>query len=66
MGRWLVIVGFILVLLGVAWPWLSKLGIGHLPGDIFVERKGFGFYFPITTSIIVSLVLSLILWIFRK
>jgi DUF2905 family protein len=66
MARWLVIVGVILVLLGVAWPWLSKLGIGHLPGDIVVERKGFGFYFPITTSIIVSLVLSLILWIFRK
>lgn len=66
MGKWLVIVGVILALLGVAWPWLSKLGIGHLPGDIVIERKGFGFYFPITTSIIVSLVLSLILWIFRK
>ena len=66
MGKWLVIVGVILVLLGVAWPWLSKLGIGHLPGDIVIERKGFGFYFPITTSIIASLVLSLILWIFRK
>jgi hypothetical protein len=66
MGKWLVIVGAILVLLGVAWPWLSKLGIGHLPGDIVIERKGFGFYFPITTSIIVSLVLSLTLWIFRK
>ncbi len=66
MAKWLVIVGVILVLLGVAWPWLSKLGIGHLPGDIVIERKGFSFYFPITTSIIVSLVLSLLLWIFRK
>ncbi len=66
MSKWLVIAGIILVLLGIVWPWLSKLGIGHLPGDIDIERKGFGFYFPITSSIVVSLVLSFIFWIFRK
>lgn len=66
MTRWLVIVGIIFILVGVAWPWLSRLGIGHLPGDIRIERKGFVFYAPITSSIIVSVALSLILWIFRK
>ncbi len=66
MGRWLIIIGVVLVLLGLAWPWLSKLGLGRLPGDIHIEREGFSFYFPITTSIIVSLVLTLLLWIFRR
>ncbi len=66
MAKWLVIPGIILVLAGLAWPWLSRLGIGHLPGDIFIQRKGFSFYFPITSGIIVSLLLSLLFWIFRK
>jgi hypothetical protein len=66
MAKWLVIIGIIFILVGGAWPWLSKLGIGHLPGDIYIERKGFSLYFPITTSIIISLVLSLLFWIFRK
>ena len=66
MAKWLVIIGVILILVGVAWPWLSKLGIGHLPGDIYIERKGFSFCFPITTSIVISLVLSVLYWIFRK
>jgi hypothetical protein len=66
MTKLFVIIGIIFILVGMAWPWLSKLGIGHLPGDIYIERKGFSFYFPITTSIIVSVVLSLLFWIFRK
>ena len=66
MGRWLIIAGVILVVLGLAWPFLGKLGLGHLPGDIRVEREGFSFYFPITTGILVSIVVSLIVWIFRK
>ncbi|MES1982762.1 MAG: DUF2905 domain-containing protein [Pseudomonadota bacterium] len=66
MAKWLIITGIIFVLAGIAWPWLGKLGLGHLPGDVYVERKGFSFYFPITTSIVVSVVLSLIFWIFRK
>lgn len=66
MAKWLVIIGIILVLAGLAWPLLSRLGIGHLPGDIYIERKGFTFYFPITTGIVISLVLSILFWIFRK
>ena len=66
MGRWLVLFGIALVVLGLAWPWLSKLGLGRLPGDLRIEREGFGFYFPLTTSLIVSLALSLLLWLFRR
>jgi ABC-type phosphate transport system permease subunit len=56
MGRWLALFGIALVVLGLAWPWLSKLGLGRLPGDLRIEREGFGFYFPLTTSLIVSIV----------
>jgi hypothetical protein len=65
-SRVLVIIGVILIIIGLAWPLLQKLGLGRLPGDISIERDGFRFYFPITTSIIVSLILTLILWILRK
>ncbi|MBI2311248.1 MAG: DUF2905 domain-containing protein [Betaproteobacteria bacterium] len=66
MSKWLVTLGLILVIAGLAWPWLAKLGLGSLPGDIRIERKGTTFYFPVTSSIIVSLVITLILWIFRR
>ena len=66
MSKWLVWFGIILILIGLGWPWLSKLDLGHLPGDIYIERKGFSFYFPITSGIIISLVLSLLFWLFRK
>ena len=66
MKVWLIILGAVLIALGVAWPWLARLGLGRLPGDIHVEREGFSFYFPITTGIIVSLVISLILWLTRR
>jgi hypothetical protein len=66
MTRILVTLGIILVVVGVAWPWLVKLGLGRLPGDIVIERENFRFYFPLTTMIIVSLVLSLLVWLFRK
>ena len=66
MTRFLVTLGIILVIVGIAWPWLAKLGLGRLPGDIVIERENFRFYFPITTMIIVSLVVSLLVWLFRK
>jgi Protein of unknown function (DUF2905) len=65
MGRWLVLFGITLVVLGLAWPWLSKLGLGRLPGDLYFEREGLSFYFPLTTSIVVSLLVTLLLWLFR-
>jgi Protein of unknown function (DUF2905) len=66
MTRILVMLGIILVIVGIAWPWLVKLGLGRLPGDIVIERENFRFYFPITTMILISLVLSLVFWLFRK
>lgn len=66
MSKWLVTVGLVLLALGLAWPLLQKLGLGSLPGDIRIERKGTVFYFPITTCILVSLVISVVLWIFRR
>ncbi|HEU5339162.1 MAG TPA: DUF2905 domain-containing protein [Sulfuricaulis sp.] len=66
MTRILVTLGIILIVAGLAWPWLVKLGLGRLPGDFVVERENFRFYFPITTMILISLVLSLIVWLFRK
>jgi hypothetical protein len=65
-ARWLIIAGVVLIVLGLAWPLIAKLGLGRLPGDIHVERDGYSFYFPIVTGLIISVVLSLILWFFRK
>ena len=66
MAKWLITIGIILVTLGLLWPLLAKLGLGSLPGDVKLERKGFTFYFPITTGLIVSALITLILWIFRR
>jgi len=62
MARWLIILGVVLILAGLLWPWLGKLGLGRLPGDIVIERENFRLYLPIATSILISVVLSLILW----
>ena len=66
MQRTLIVAGLALLLTGLLWPWISKLGLGRLPGDIIVERDNSRIYFPITTSILISLVLSAIFWLFRK
>lgn len=65
-SRILVTLGIILVVVGLLWPWLAKLGLFRLPGDIVIERDNFRFYFPITSMILLSLVFSIILWLFRK
>jgi hypothetical protein len=62
MARWLVVLGLALVLLGLAWPWLAKLGLGRLPGDIVIQRENVRIYVPLATSLVVSVVASLVLW----
>jgi hypothetical protein len=62
MQRLLVTLGLLLVAAGLAWPWLSRLPWGRLPGDIHVERPGFGFHFPVVTCIVVSIVATLVAW----
>jgi ribose/xylose/arabinose/galactoside ABC-type transport system permease subunit len=66
MSRILITLGVVLIIVGLAWPWLSKLGLGRLPGDIVIERENSRIYFPITTSILISIVLSLLFWLFRR
>ncbi len=66
MSRFLIILGVLLIVIGLALPWLQRLGLGRLPGDIVIERENFRFYFPLTTSILVSLVLTLLFWLFRR
>ena len=66
MSRTLITIGIILIAAGLLWPWLTRLGLGRLPGDIAIERDNFRFYFPITTSILISLLLTLLFWLFRK
>ncbi|MBL9096422.1 MAG: DUF2905 domain-containing protein [Alphaproteobacteria bacterium] len=65
-GRFLILAGIVLVVVGVLWPTLGRLGLGRLPGDIVVEREGFRLYVPITTSLLISAVLTLGFWLFRK
>ena len=59
-------IGIILVALGLLWPLLQKSGLSRLPGDIAIETENFKFFFPITTSIIISVALSLIFWLFMR
>jgi len=66
MQRFLIIFGLLLLLAGIFWPWLAKLPLGRLPGDIIIDRPGLKIYIPITTMIVVSALLSLIAWLFRK
>jgi Protein of unknown function (DUF2905) len=66
MARWLIILGVLLILVGVLWPWLSRVGLGRLPGDIVIERDNFRIYIPVATSIVISVVLSLILWLLNR
>ena len=66
MNRLLIVLGSLLVLAGLCWPWLRKLPLGRLPGDIIVDRPGVKFFFPLTTMILVSLLVSLVLWLFRR
>jgi hypothetical protein len=69
LGRFLIIVGLVLVVLGLVITYsglFSFLRLGRLPGDIHIKRDNFSFYFPITTSILVSIVLTLIFYLFRK
>ena len=66
MSQWLIGIGLALVVVGLSWPWLGRLGLGRLPGDILIERGNFRFYFPIVTCLIVSGVVWLILWFLNR
>ena len=66
MQRALIVIGLALAAAGLLWPWISKLPLGRLPGDIRIESESGGFYFPLVTCLVISVVLSLLVWLFRK
>lgn len=66
MQRLLIIAGAVLLAAGLGWPWLSRLPLGRLPGDIHIVREGLHFYFPLTTGLLISLVITILLWIFKR
>ena len=66
MSRALVILGLLLVIAGYLWPLIGKLGLGRLPGDIHIEGSNYSFYFPLMTSFVVSIVLSVVWWFVNR
>ena len=66
MQRFFFLLGIFFLLAALLWPWLSRFPFDRLPGDIVIERENFTFYFPLTTSILVSVLLSLLFWLWRK
>jgi hypothetical protein len=66
MSRTLIILGLVLLAAGIVWPFIGRLGLGRLPGDIAIERPGFSLYFPLMTSLIISVVLSVIFWLANR
>jgi hypothetical protein len=65
MQKALIILGLLILVMGITWPWLSSLPIGRLPGDIVIVRENFRLYLPITTMLLASVVITLIIWLFR-
>ncbi|HEX2138585.1 MAG TPA: DUF2905 domain-containing protein [Woeseiaceae bacterium] len=66
MQRALIVIGVVVLVAGLLWPWLSQLPLGRLPGDIVIDKPNLKIYVPITTMILASAVVSLLLWIFRQ
>jgi hypothetical protein len=64
--RLLIVVGILIVLAGVLWPWLSKLPLGRLPGDVVIDRPGFKVFAPFTTMLVLSIVISVLIWLLRR
>ena len=67
MGKILIVIGIILIIAGLAFLFADKIPfLGRLPGDIYIKKERFTFYFPLTTGMIISIIVTIIFWIFRK
>jgi len=66
MARFLIILGAALLAVGLLWPYLSRIGLGRLPGDIIIERENFTLYLPLTTCLLISLLFSFLLWLLNR
>lgn len=66
MNKTIIYIGILIIIVGLLWPYISKVPLGRLPGDIAIKKEGFQMYFPITTMIVISVVLSILFWFFKK
>jgi hypothetical protein len=66
MNRVLIIIGFVCITAGLSWPWLRRLPLLRLPGDFVIDRPGLRVFFPLTTMLLISAVLSLLAMLLRK
>ena len=66
MARFLIVLGLVIVVIGLLWPYLSQIGLGRLPGDIVIERENMTLYFPLMTCLLVSVLLSLVFWVVNR
>jgi len=66
MARFLVVLGLFILVVGLLWPYFSRIGLGRLPGDIVIERDNVTFYFPIVTCLLLSAVFSVVLWTINR
>jgi hypothetical protein len=66
MNKTIIYIGILIIAIGLLWPYISKMPLGRLPGDIAIKKEGFQLYFPITTMVLVSLVVSIIIWLIKK
>jgi Protein of unknown function (DUF2905) len=66
MARFLIVLGLVILVVGLLWPYLSRIGLGRLPGDIVIERGNVTFYFPLMTCLLVSVLFSLVFWVVNR
>jgi Protein of unknown function (DUF2905) len=66
MARFLIVLGLAILVVGLLWPYLGRLGLGRLPGDIVIERENGTVYVPLATCLLLSLLLSLVLWVVNR
>jgi hypothetical protein len=66
MARFLIVLGLAILVLGLSWPYLSRIGLGRLPGDIVIERDNVTFYFPLVTCLLLSVLFSLVYWVVSR
>ena len=66
MARFLIVLGLVILVAGLLWPYLSQIGLGRLPGDIVIARRNVTLYFPLMTCLVLSVLFSLVLWVVNR
>lgn len=66
MARCLIVLGLVIVVAGLLWPYLGQIGVGRMPGDLVIERRNVTIYFPLMTCLLLSVLFSLALWVVNR